>query len=69
MTSIRNIVLLAGVLLTYAGMEVSAVHAQEVKNPQKNYPRAIFLAVLIILVVVILGSLSIAVVVPQPKIS
>ena len=69
MTSIRNIVFLAGVLLTYAGMEVSAVHAQEVKNPQKNYPRAIFLAVLIILVVVILGSLSIAVVVPQPKIS
>lgn len=69
MTSIRNIVLLAGVLLTYAGMEVSAVHAQEVKNPQKNYPRAIFLAVLIILVVVILGALSIAVVVPQPKIS
>jgi amino acid transporter len=69
MTSIRNIVFLAGVLLTYAGMEVSAVHAQEVKNPQKNYPRAIFLAVLIILVIVILGSLSIAVVVPQPKIS
>ena len=69
MTSIRNIVFLAGVLLTYAGMEVSAVHAQEVKNPQKNYPRAIFLAVLIILVVVILGALSIAVVVPQPKIS
>lgn len=69
MTSIRNIVFLAGVLLTYAGMEVSAVHAQEVKNPQKNYPRAIFLAVLIILIIVILGALSIAVVVPKPKIS
>ena len=50
-------------------MEVSAVHAQEVKNPQKNYPRAIFLATLIILVLFILGSLSIAIVVPQSKIS
>lgn len=69
MTSIRNIVFLAGVLLTYAGMEVSAVHAQEVKNPQRDYPRAIFLATIIVLIVFILGSLSIAIVVPQKDIS
>ena len=69
MGSIRNIVFLAGVLLTYAGMEVSAVHAQEVKNPQRNYPRAIFLATIIILAVFIFGSLSVAVVVPQGEIS
>ena len=69
MASIRNIVFLAGVLLTYAGMEVSAVHAQEVRNPQKDYPRAIFLATFIILIVFILGSLSIAIVVPQTEIS
>lgn len=69
MSSLRNIVFLAGVLLTYAGMEVSAVHAQEVKNPQRNFPRAIFLATFIILIIFILGSLSIAVVVPQAKIS
>jgi putative glutamate/gamma-aminobutyrate antiporter len=69
MSSLRNIVFLAGVLLTYAGMEVSAVHAQEVENPQKNFPRAILLATLIILVIFILGSLSIAIVVPQANIS
>ena len=69
MASIRNIVFLAGVLLTYAGMEVSAVHAQEVRNPQRDYPRAIFLATFIILVIFILGSLSIAVVVPSADIS
>lgn len=69
MGNIENIVFLAGVLLIFAGMEVSAVHAQEVKNPQRNYPRAIFLATIVILIVFILGSLSIAVVVPQAKIS
>ena len=69
MSSLRNIVFLAGVLLTYAGMEVSAVHAQEVENPQKNFPKAIFLATLIILTIFILGSLSIAIVVPQANIS
>jgi len=69
MASIRNIVFLAGVLLTYAGMEVSAVHAQEVENPQRDYPRAIFLATIIILAIFILGSLSVAVVVPGKQIS
>ncbi len=67
--NIRNIVFLAGVLLTYAGMEVSAVHAREVKNPQRDYPRAIFLATVIVLIIFILGSLSIAVVIPQKDIS
>ena len=51
MGSIRNIVFLAGVLLAYAGMEVSAVHAQEVKNPKRDYPRAILLATFIILTI------------------
>ena len=69
MSSLRNIVFLAGVLLTYAGMEVSAVHAQEVKNPQRDYPRAIFLATFIVLVIFILGALSVAIVVPQAQIS
>jgi len=69
MSHVRNIVFLAGVLLTYAGMEVSAVHAQEVKDPQRNYPRAIFIATLIVLAMFILGSLSVAIVIPQKQIS
>lgn len=69
MSSVRNIVFLAGVLLNYAGMEVSAVHAQEVKNPQRDYPRAIFLATVIVLAIFILGSLAIAIVIPQKDLS
>lgn len=57
--------LLAGVLLTLAGMEMSAVHAKEVKNPKKNYPKAIFLSAIIILILTTLGGLSIAIVVPE----
>jgi len=69
LSNIRNIVFLSGVLLTYAGMEVSAVHAQEVKNPQRDYPRSIFLATIVVLAVFILGSLSIAVLIPQKELS
>lgn len=64
-----NISFLAGVVLLFSGMEVSAVHALEVKNPKKDYPKAIFLAALIIIIVFTFGSLSIAAVLPASKIS
>ncbi len=64
-----GVVLAASTLLFFAGMEVSATHAQEVKNPQRDYPKAIFIATLVVLAVFILGTLSIAVVVPGEKIS
>ena len=68
-TSIHNIVFLIGVMLGFAGMEMSAVHAREVENPQKDYPKAILFSTIIILTVSILGSLAIAVVVPRQEIS
>lgn len=65
----ENISFLAGVVLLFAGMEVSAVHALEVRQPKKDYPKAIFLAAMIILVIFTLGSLSIAAVLPPDRIS
>lgn len=67
--SLNNLILFTGVLLALAGMEMSAVHAQEVKNPQKEYPRAILLSALIILILSVFGSLAIAIVVPKSQIS
>ena len=60
---------LAGLVLSYAGMQVMAFHAQEAKNPQKDFPKAILLATIIILVTAISATLSIAIVVPQQQIS
>lgn len=60
---------LVGLILGYSGMQISVFHAQEVKDPQRNFPRAIFIAVLVILFLSITGSLAIAMVVPQQKIS
>lgn len=67
--SVNELVLLAGILLGFAGMEMSAVHAKEVKNPQKDYPRAILLAALIILVLSMVATLAIAIVVPTHEIN
>lgn len=64
-----DFVFLAGLFLAFAGLEVSAGYASEVKNPQKNYPRAIILAAIITFSVFMLGALSIAFVLPSHQIS
>ena len=66
---INKIVLLAGALLIFSGVEVSAVHSEEVKDPGRCYPWATFLAGSIALIILMLGSLSISIVVPQKDIS
>lgn len=69
MSSVSQLVLFSGVLISLAGIEMSAVHARDVKNPSKSYPKAILYSVLIILGLSIPGVLAIALVVPQAKIS
>lgn len=68
-SSIDNLVFFTGIILALLGMEMSAVHALDVKHPQKDFPRAIFLSALIIIVFYALGSLAISIVIPQTKIS
>ncbi|MBN1684408.1 MAG: amino acid permease [Gammaproteobacteria bacterium] len=68
-TNMKNLAFLVGVLLGLSGMEMSAVHAKEVENPQRDYPKAILLSSLVILITSILSALSIAIVVPSHKIS
>ncbi len=64
-----QIVFFTGVILTLCGLEMSAIYAKDVENPQKNYPKAILLSVSLILGLSLLGVLSIASVVPHEKIS
>jgi len=69
MTNLANIVFAASILLYFAGMEVSAVHANDVKDPATDYPKAIFATIVLALVIFILGTLSIAIVVPANEMS
>ncbi len=69
LSKLDNIVFMGGLFLTFAGLEVSAGYAGEVKDPQKNYPRAILLAGGITFVLLLLGSVAISIVIPQKDIS
>jgi len=68
-SQITTLVLLVGFMRTFCGIEASSSHAAEVENPKRNYPIAIFFVVVIGLLINVLGSLSVAAVVPQKEIS
>lgn len=65
----QNVGLLPSVIFGLVGIEVSASFAGSVKNPRKNFPIAMLLSAFVILLTLILGSLALAVVVPQQKIN
>ncbi len=69
MTGMSDIAFLAGILLLFAGVEVHAVHAQELKNPQRQFPAAMLLAALISFVLFTFGSLAVAIVAPYKTIN
>ena len=67
-SSLSQFALLSGVLMSLSGLEMSAVHAREVKNPSKNYPLSILISAIIIITILSLGSLAIGVIIPSTSI-
>ncbi|NGX44452.1 MAG: Glutamate/gamma-aminobutyrate antiporter [Candidatus Anoxychlamydiales bacterium] len=68
-SNISSLVLFIGFIRAVAGIEVSAAHANSVENPKKNYPIALFIVVVFVLIINILGSMAVAVVVPLNDLS
>lgn len=66
---IQHLVFLTGLFLAFTGLEVSAVHAIDVDQPQKNYPRAILIAGFLSFVLYAVGAISIAIMIPNTEIS
>ncbi len=60
---------LTAVMVSFCGVELATVHASDVKNPQRNYPRALFYAVVIMLTSLLFGSLALAFIIPVKQIS
>lgn len=60
---------LTAIMMSFCGIEIATVHANDVHNPQHAFPRALFYSVAIILSTLILGSLAIAIVLPNQDIN
>jgi amino acid transporter len=68
-SGLASIVLIVNSFFTYAGIEVNAVHVDEMQNPSRDYPKAIFVAMGLVLAVFVLPTLAISWVVPSAQIS
>src|SRR5215471_1827432 len=68
-TGVASIVLVVNSFFTYAGVEVNAVHVDELRNPGRDYPKSIFTAMALVLAVFILPTLVISWVIPANQIS
>ena len=66
---LASIVLVVNSFFTYAGVEVNAVHVDELRNPGRDYPKSIFLATGLVLAVFIFPTLAISWVLPAHQIS
>ena len=60
---------LTAIMLSFCGVEIATVHANDIASPQHAFPKALTYSVLIILSTLILGSLAIAVVLPPNDIN
>ena len=66
---LASLVLIVNNFLSYSGMEMNAVHVSSLRNPGKQYPRAVFLAMGLVLLIFILPALAISWIVPADQLS
>lgn len=62
--NMQNLAFFTNILFGLMGMEMSAVHAGDVKQPEKHYPQALLYSTLIILLSLVFACLAIVLVVP-----
>lgn len=68
-TGLGDIAFLAGIILLFAGVEVHAVHANEMSAPQRQFPTAMLISSVIIILLFTLGSFAVATVLPAQDIN
>lgn len=68
-TQLSTLVVASSFILAFGGIEASAPHVNELKNPQRNYPLVIIMLVFLTIFLDGTGGLSVAMVVPQKDLS
>ena len=66
---LASLVLIVNNFLSYSGMEMNAVHVSSLRNPGKEFPRSMFLAMGLVLAIFILPALAISWFVPSQELS
>ncbi|MCI1974538.1 MAG: glutamate:gamma-aminobutyrate antiporter [Limosilactobacillus sp.] len=66
---LNTLVVFVSFVLAYMGVEASASHINELQNPKRNYPLAMFILVILAICLDTFGGFTVAAVVPQKELS
>ena len=65
--NLATLSLAAGVFFSFAGIDMNAAHIKQLKNPQKEFTKSIFICMVLTLFIFIAGTLVIAIVTPESQ--
>jgi amino acid transporter len=60
---------LIAIMASFLGIELSGVHVNDIRDPQRNFPKALLISSTFILLTMLFGSLAIAFVLPAQEIN
>jgi len=69
LSHVDNLAFLTNILFGLMGIEMAAVHASDVRNPSRDFPRALLYSSLIIMATLIFACLAITIVIPKEELS
>ncbi len=68
-SQLSTLVVFVSFILAYMGVEASASHINELEKPQKNYPLAMIMLVILAIALDAIGGFTVAAVIPQKDLS
>lgn len=64
-----TLALAAGVFFSYTGIDMNAAHIKQLRRPEKEFPKAMFISVILAFLIFVIGTVIIAIVVPEKQIN
>jgi len=67
-TNSKMWIALTGMIMSFCGLEIATVHANDVKEPHKTFPIALVISTTILALILFLGSIIVACIIPRNNI-
>lgn len=64
-----TLALAAGVFFSYTGIDTNAAHIKQLKHPEKDFTKAIFISIILVFLIFVVGTVIIAMIVPEKQIN
>ncbi|WP_298492232.1 APC family permease [uncultured Lactobacillus sp.] len=64
-----TLALAAGVFFSYTGIDMNAAHIKQLKHPEKDFTKAMFISMILVFLIFVVGTVIIAMVVPEKQIN